>query len=82
MEQLRSVVVGEDIVGAVTNVLVWFLFITNILSVSARLGTRYYVSKEFEWDDGLQLLAQVHHHPYVAFLSHDLEVSLSTCLHR
>ncbi|KAG8168978.1 hypothetical protein KVR01_001727 [Diaporthe batatas] len=59
MEQLRSVVVGEDIVNAVTNVLVWFLFITNILSVSARLGTRYYVSKELEWDDGLQVLAQV-----------------------
>ncbi|POS68757.1 hypothetical protein DHEL01_v212848 [Diaporthe helianthi] len=59
MEQLRSVVVGEDIVSAVTNVLVWFLFITNILSVSARLGTRYYVSKELGWDDGLQFLAQV-----------------------
>lgn len=59
MEQLRSVVVGEDIVSAVTNVLVWFLFITNILSVSARLGTRYFVSKELEWDDGLQFLAQV-----------------------
>ncbi|KAJ0122160.1 hypothetical protein N8I77_011993 [Diaporthe amygdali] len=45
--------------SAVTNVLVWFLFLTNFFSVCARLGTRYFVSKELEWDDGLQILAQV-----------------------
>lgn len=79
MDHLRSLVVGEQRTSAITNVLVWFLFITNILSVSARLGTRYFVSKELDWGDGLLVLALVNTDLLVLT---GLELRLNTGLHR
>ncbi|KAI1418923.1 hypothetical protein F5Y12DRAFT_721404 [Xylaria sp. FL1777] len=44
--------------GSVLQILLWFLFIVAILSVGARLGTKYYMTRKLAWDDWILLAAQ------------------------
>ncbi|KAI0541756.1 hypothetical protein GGR58DRAFT_414454 [Xylaria digitata] len=44
--------------GSVFEILLWFLFIVAILSVGARLGTKYYMTRKLGRDDWILLAAQ------------------------
>ncbi|KAJ8132524.1 hypothetical protein O1611_g1101 [Lasiodiplodia mahajangana] len=43
----------------VFQILLWFLFVVAILSVGARLGTKYAMTRRFSWDDWIMLAAQL-----------------------
>ncbi len=45
--------------GSILQILLWFLFIVAILSVGARLGTKYYMTRKLARDDWILLAAQV-----------------------
>ncbi|KAI2631633.1 hypothetical protein GGS21DRAFT_544344 [Xylaria nigripes] len=40
-------------------IILWFLFVVAILSLGARLGTKYAMTRKLAWDDWLMLAAQV-----------------------
>ncbi|KAI3327525.1 hypothetical protein HD806DRAFT_325633 [Xylariaceae sp. AK1471] len=44
--------------STVFQILLWFLFVVAILSVGARLGTKYAMTRKLSWDDWLMLAAQ------------------------
>lgn len=46
----------------VSLVIVWFLFLAGVLSVCARLGTKYAMAKRLASDDALIIIAQVRHY--------------------
>lgn len=46
----------------VSLVIVWFLFLAAVLSVCARLGTKYGMAKRLAADDALIIIAQVRFH--------------------
>lgn len=50
----------------VTLVIVWFLFLAAVLSVCARLGTKYAMAKRLASDDALIIAAQVRFHTSIS----------------
>lgn len=40
-------------------ILIWFLFVSELLGVCARLGTKFAMSRRLAWDDYLIMIAQV-----------------------
>lgn len=48
--------------SGVSLVIVWFLFLAAVLSVCARLGTKYAMAKRLASDDALIIIAQVRLH--------------------
>ncbi|KAI0878569.1 hypothetical protein GGS24DRAFT_496824 [Hypoxylon argillaceum] len=42
----------------VFQILLWFLFVVAILSVGARLGTKYAMTRKLSWDDWIMIAAQ------------------------
>lgn len=54
----RSGAAGGD-KSRVSLVIVWFLFLAAVLSVCARLGTKYAMAKRLASDDALIIVAQV-----------------------
>ncbi|KAI1149590.1 hypothetical protein F4825DRAFT_463982 [Nemania diffusa] len=42
----------------VFQILLWFLFVVAILSVGARLGTKYAMTRKLSWDDWIMVAAQ------------------------
>ncbi|KAK2603224.1 hypothetical protein N8I77_009697 [Diaporthe amygdali] len=53
----RSGAAGDK--SRVSLVIIWFLFVAAVLSVCARLGTKYAMARRLAWDDGLIIIAQV-----------------------
>ncbi|KAI0414961.1 hypothetical protein F5X98DRAFT_234345 [Xylaria grammica] len=51
-------VISQHDQSSVFQILLWFLFIVAILSVGARLGTKYYMTRKLGWDDWILLTAQ------------------------
>ncbi|KAI8630810.1 hypothetical protein F5Y19DRAFT_483459 [Xylariaceae sp. FL1651] len=56
--------------STVFQILLWFLFVVAILSVCARLGTKYAMTRKLSWDDWLILGAQA------AYLAQCILISL------
>ncbi|KAI1274446.1 hypothetical protein F5Y07DRAFT_214129 [Xylaria sp. FL0933] len=56
--------------GSILQILLWFLFIVAVLSVGARLGTKYYMTRKLAWDDWILLAAQS------AYLAQCVSISL------
>ncbi|KAI0908552.1 hypothetical protein F4823DRAFT_488362 [Ustulina deusta] len=56
--------------GSILQILLWFLFIVAILSVGARLGTKYYMTRKLARDDWILLAAQS------AYLAQCVSISL------
>lgn len=45
--------------GSILQILLWFLFIVAILSVGARVGTKFYMTRKLSRDDWILIAAQV-----------------------
>lgn len=54
----RSGAAGDK--SRITLVIVWFLYLAAVLSVCARLGTKYAMARRLAADDALIIIAQVH----------------------
>lgn len=51
--------VSQNDASTVFQILLWFLFVVAILSVGARLGTKYAMVRQLAWDDWIIIAAQV-----------------------
>ncbi|KAI0412738.1 hypothetical protein F5X98DRAFT_367111 [Xylaria grammica] len=53
---------GRDVAiesqGSKVQLLLWFIFVVSVLTVAARLGTKYAMTRKLGWDDYLMLAAQ------------------------
>ncbi|KAI0518328.1 hypothetical protein F5B22DRAFT_81270 [Xylaria bambusicola] len=58
--------------GSILQILLWFLFIVAILSVGARIGTKFYMTRKLARDDWILLAAQS------AYLAQCVSISLGT----
>lgn len=58
--ETRSGAAGDR--SRVSLVIVWFLYLAAVLSVCARLGTKYAMAKRLASDDALIIGAQVRFH--------------------
>jgi hypothetical protein len=62
----RSGTAGDK--SRVSLVIVWFLFLAAVLSVCARLGTKYGMARRLAADDVLIIIAQVRFYPRIYLL--------------
>ncbi|KAI0531704.1 hypothetical protein GGR58DRAFT_508207 [Xylaria digitata] len=70
---------GRDVAaesqGSKVQLLLWFIFIVSVLTVAARLGTKYAMTRKLSWDDYLMLAAQV------AYLAQCIPISIGIANH-
>ena len=45
--------------SSTVQLLLWFIFVVSVLTVAARLGTKYALTRKLGWDDYIMLVAQV-----------------------
>ncbi len=45
--------------GSTVQLLLWFIFVVSVLTVAARLGTKYAMTRKLGWDDYIMVAAQV-----------------------
>ncbi|KAI1346026.1 hypothetical protein F5Y01DRAFT_308593 [Xylaria sp. FL0043] len=65
---------GRDVAatgqGSTIQLLLWFIFVVSVLTVAARLGTKYAMTRKLGWDDYIMLAAQT------AYLAQCISISI------
>ncbi|KAK5625795.1 hypothetical protein RRF57_001511 [Xylaria bambusicola] len=56
--------------SSTVQLLLWFIFIVSVLTVAARLGTKYALTRKLGWDDYIMLAAQI------AYLAQCISISI------
>ncbi|KAI0506379.1 hypothetical protein F5B22DRAFT_451557 [Xylaria bambusicola] len=56
--------------SSTVQLLLWFIFVVSVLTVAARLGTKYALTRRLGWDDYIMLTAQV------AYLAQCISISI------
>ncbi|KAI1361537.1 hypothetical protein F5Y08DRAFT_314435 [Xylaria arbuscula] len=56
--------------SSTVQLLLWFIFVVSVLTVAARLGTKYALTRKLGWDDYIMLVAQV------AYLAQCISISI------